>query len=139
MFNICWTYFTPLSSVFVVDFEQVNVSWEATFSTENLSHGQFEYWRLMSVAYIKKCIIRWNQRTYELLRNSLENKHVTNITQTNKKQKEQKRQRQEKTSLSREKSKWNHRPVTGLVTKKRCPQKVPYGCWIYLLPYIHRV
>ena len=24
---LTWTYFTPLSTVFIVDFEQVNVSW----------------------------------------------------------------------------------------------------------------
>ena len=36
--SLLWTYFTPFSSVSVVDFEQVNVSWVSNFLARSYLH-----------------------------------------------------------------------------------------------------
>ena len=42
-----WTYFTPFSSVSVVDFEQVNVSWEIWRGAPKLVEKVIFFWRII--------------------------------------------------------------------------------------------
>ena len=51
-----WTYFTPFSSVSVVAFEQLNVSWEKTKSSAKISLKKQWFWSF-----------QWNGNLYQFL------------------------------------------------------------------------
>ena len=45
-----WTYFTPFSSVSIVEFEQVNVNWEVSYNDRNTIHPK--YWNIITINWL---------------------------------------------------------------------------------------
>ena len=54
--NELWTYFTPCSSVSIVNFEQVNAGWEYT---KRLTH----FWLMFSPSYTRVASHFWNKNS----------------------------------------------------------------------------